>query len=146
MPTVRNNGTSAKMVGAQIIPPGATAETTKYPHPDQTDLEITSHEPQSNTPVLLFSGTLPSGDIEGLAAYSELHIYNKSGADISVAYNDDTENAHTFPDGVWMPWDANGNYGIASITGAGAGDVEMWGIKPEADGGIVRALPLRIPS
>jgi len=141
MPTVRNDGTKPVVIGSEIVGPGiGPVAVKKYPHPDQTDVVLVSDEPRTNTPVLLFGDTLPSGTIDGLAAYRYLDVYNKSGNDITIVYNGDTDNADIWPNGTRFVRTNFQDYHSMTITGDGTTNVYVWGTKASADDNV--GLPI----
>lgn len=126
MPTYQNNGSTIACIGSVAIRPGETKETPVYADPGYTDLELVSHSPRSNSPVKLFGEVLPSGAISGLAQYAVLQIYNKTGDDITVTWNENISDQQIFPNGWWGEIDLNGDYNSISVTGTGSGNLYLW--------------------
>jgi hypothetical protein len=126
MPTYKNNGSKIAWIGSVTVRPDETRETAVYADPGHTDLELVSHSPRSNYPVKLFGDVLPSGAISDLARYGVLQIYNKTGEDITVTWNNDTTDQQVFPNGWWGEIDLNGDYDSIAVTGNGSGNVYLW--------------------
>lgn len=135
MPTYRNT-TDAPITppGQKTVPAGAVFTTIGDVYIDTSipalaGLELVSHSPRSKTPVKLFSGTLPSGTISDLPAYSSIQLLNKSGNDITVAFNGDSQNGLIYPDGTFLQIELEAAFYSMAVTGSGAGSVHVWGLK-----------------
>lgn len=126
MPTYKNNGLKIAYIGSVTIRPGETKETAVYADPGYIDLELVSHSPRANYPTRLFANVLPSGAISGLAQYAVLQMYNKTGEDITVTWNENAADQQVFPNGWWGEIDLNGDYYSISVSGTGSGNLYLW--------------------
>jgi hypothetical protein len=124
MRVLYKNGTANTITAStgDVFLPGESKTLYRY-LPDKGGLTIVKRDGSPIIPI--DSGVLPLS-ATGLANYSQIKIYNASGADCNVSFNGDT--AVVWPNG-FIDSILN-NYEIDSIdiTGAGAGSAYIWGI------------------
>ena len=80
----------------------------------------------------LWAAALPAGTktLTNLSVYSMLEVKNRSGADITVTFNEDTNGAIVLADDEIQSWEYNRSIYKVVITGAGSDPVYVYGYWP----------------
>jgi hypothetical protein len=130
MPTYRNTDSIPHVLpGYPCLEPGEDRETYKYVWPIPSGIQLVSHEPRTNTPVTIYSDTLPSGDINTLPAYASITINNETGGDVTIVFNEDTDNPLVLPPSAFLEIDLDDDYYVLSATSTGGGKLHIMGFR-----------------
>ena len=131
MPSYWNSGeTRAVLPGYRGLEPGETVSVSKYVIlPDDSPIQLYSHEPFTRPSTKLHAATLPVSITSGLAAYVQIEINNQSGAIVSVVFNEDADHQYVIADGSFRTFDSDKEIEALSVTGSGETNVYVYGFK-----------------
>jgi len=131
MPSYWNSGdTRAVLPGYRGLEPDETVSVSKYVIlPDDSPIQLYSHEPYTLPSVKLHAGVLPVAITSGLAKYVQIEIVNESGAIITAVLNTDSNNSHVIPSGNFRTFNSDKEIEALSVTGDGTGNVYVYGFR-----------------